>query len=120
MVKQGFADHDLITNKISFLQPNQLKRILNFDETCLSLDGSTSKHGGLPKVILFDPRFLEVGKATTKSLLLKTMIAGSSAAGDPIPPHLQFMTKSMSVNSCFHYNIAKYIPQIRAAFGFED
>jgi hypothetical protein len=46
LVEQGFADCNLITNKISSIQPNQLKRILNFDVTCLSLDGSTSKHGG--------------------------------------------------------------------------
>jgi hypothetical protein len=120
LVEQGFADRNLITNKISSLEPNQLKRILNFDETCLLLNGSTSKHGGPPEVILFDPRFSMVGKATLKSLLSTTMITGSSAAGDPIPPHLQFLTKSMSVNSCFHYDIAKYMPQICAAFGSKE
>ncbi len=120
LVEQGFADCNLITNKISSLQPNQLKRILNFDETCLSLDGSTSKCGGHPEVILFDPRFPLADKAPSKSLLSMTMITGSSAAGDPIPPHLQFMTKSTSVNSCFPYDIAKYMPQIHAAFGFEE
>jgi hypothetical protein len=61
LVEQEFADCNLITNKISSLQPNQLKRILNFDETCLLLNGSTSKHGGCPKIILFDPRFPMVG-----------------------------------------------------------
>jgi hypothetical protein len=120
LVEQGFADHNLITNKISSLQPNQLKRILNFDETCLLLDGSTSKRGGRPEVILFDPRFPMVGKATLKSSLSTMMITSSSATGDPIPPHLQFMTKSTSVDSCFHYNIAKYMPQIHAAIGFEE
>ncbi len=120
MVKQGFADRDLIINTISSLQLNQLKRILNFDETCLSLNGSTSKRGGCPEVILFDPRFPMVGKATLKSSLSTMMITGNSAAGDPIPPHLHFMTKSMSVDSRVHYNIAKYMPQIREAFGFEE
>jgi hypothetical protein len=119
LVEQGFADRDLTTNKIYSLHPNQLKRILNFDETCLSLDGSTSKRGGHPKVILFDPRFPVVSKATSKSLLSTTMITGSSAAGDPISPHLLFTTKPTSVNSCYHYDIAKYMPQIHVAFGFE-
>jgi hypothetical protein len=120
LVEQGFPDCNLITNKISSLQPNQLKRILNFDEACLLLNGSTSKRGGRAKVILFDPSFPVVGKATSKSLLSTMMITSSSAAGDPIPPYLQFMMKSMSVNSCFHYNIAKYMLQIRAAFGFKE
>jgi hypothetical protein len=48
------------------------------------------------------------------------MITGSSATGDPIPPHLQFMTKLTSVDSPFNYNIAKNMPQICAAFGFEE
>jgi hypothetical protein len=48
------------------------------------------------------------------------MITRSSAAGDPIPPHLQFMMKSSSVDSCFHYNIAEHMPQIHAAFSFEE
>jgi hypothetical protein len=108
-VEQGFAHCILLTNKIS-LPPDQLKNILNFDETCLSLDGSTSKRGGCPKVILYDPRFPVVGKATSKSSLSTTMITGSNAAGHPIPLHLQFMTKSTSVDSCFHYNIAKHMP----------
>ncbi len=102
------------------LPPEQLKHILNFDETCLSLNGSTSKHGGHPKVILYDPKFPVVGKATSKSSLTTKMITGSSAAGDPIPPHLQFMTKLTSVDSCFNYDVAKHMTQICAAFSFKE
>ncbi len=84
------------------------------------LDGSTSKRGGHPKVILYDPRFPIVGKVTSKSLLSTMMITGSSAAGDPIPPNIQCMMKLRSVDSCFHYNIAEHMLQICAAFGFEE
>jgi hypothetical protein len=60
LVVQGFAHHGQLTNKIS-LPPDQLKNILNFDETCLSLNGSTIKRGSHPEVILYDQRFPMVG-----------------------------------------------------------
>ena len=40
-----------------------------------------------------------VGKATSKSLLLSTMIAGSNAAGEALPPHIQFAMKAQSLEA---------------------
>ena len=36
---------------------DQLRRILNLDETCLSLDGSKGNCGGRPEVTFYNPRF---------------------------------------------------------------
>ena len=80
----GFAYHDPITNKVC-IPKEQLINILNFDETCMSLDRSTQNHGSQPEVILCDPRFPQVGKAASKSSLTSTMITNSNAAGNPIP-----------------------------------
>ena len=64
--------YDPITSKVCILE-EQLKKILNFDETCMSMGGSTQNRGGRPEVILYDPRFPQVGKATSKSSLTSTM-----------------------------------------------
>ena len=74
----GFAYYDPITNKVC-IPEEQLRNILNFDKTCMSLDGSTQNLGGRPEVILYDARFPQVGKATSKSSLISTMITGCSA-----------------------------------------
>jgi len=74
LVELGFAYYDPITNKVC-IPREQLINILNFDETCMSMDGSTQNRGGRPEVILYDPRFPQVGKATCKkSSLTSTMI----------------------------------------------
>ena len=70
-----------------------MQNIGNFDETCLSLDGSNNNRGGRPECVIYDPRFPLVGKATSKSALTTTMISGSTVAGEAYPPHLQFQTK---------------------------
>ena len=45
LVELGFAYHDPITKKVC-IPEEQLTNIVNFDETCLSLDGSTQNRGG--------------------------------------------------------------------------
>ena len=37
------------------IPPEQLERIGNFDETCLSLDGSSTVRGGRPDCIIYNP-----------------------------------------------------------------
>jgi hypothetical protein len=37
------------------IPPKQLQRIGNFDETCLSLNGSSTVHGVRPDCIIYDP-----------------------------------------------------------------
>ena len=58
------------------------------------------------------------GDAFSKSSLTIMMISGSSAAGNPIPPQLWFMSKSPSSDSQFHYDIAENIPMVHMSFGF--
>ncbi len=71
-----------------------LPYILNFDETCLTADGSEGRRGGRPEMVLHDPRFPFAGKTTNKDSLTETMITGSNAAGEALPPHFQFQTKA--------------------------
>ena len=94
----GFASRDPTTGKI-LIPEDQLGNIGNFDEMCLSLDGSSTNHGGRPEALIYDPRFPFVGKATCKSLLTSTLITGSTAAGKAFPPHIQYVTKAKTVES---------------------
>jgi hypothetical protein len=92
LVELGTASLNPLTNK-PYMPKEQLLNICNFDKTCLSLDDSNLNRRGRPEMVLYDPRFFLVGKATSKSALMSTMIMGSTAAGEALPPHLQFQTK---------------------------
>jgi hypothetical protein len=60
------------------------------------------------------------GKATSKSALTTTMITGSTAAGEALPPHLQFQMKTkMNDTMRLQYDVAEHIPIIWGKFGKE-
>ncbi len=50
LVELGLAVHDPMSGKIMIAR-NQLRNIVNLDETALSLDGSTQNKGGRPEMI---------------------------------------------------------------------
>jgi hypothetical protein len=65
LVKLGFAHVQENTGE-SIIPADQMRRILNFDESCLSLDGSTQTRSGRPEVVFWDPRFPLTGRSTSK------------------------------------------------------
>jgi hypothetical protein len=69
------------------IPPEKLRQILNFDETSLSLDGSMINRGGWPAAYWFDPRLPQVGITMAKTVYSSTMITGSNAHGEALPPH---------------------------------
>jgi hypothetical protein len=95
LIELGFAHYDE-ENKV-VIPSDKLARILNVDETCLVLDGSKCNRGGRTEVIFYSPYLPNLGKATIKNSVATTMIAGSTAAGEPIPPHFQFQTRAQSL-----------------------
>ena len=97
-----------------------MQNILNFDETCLSVDGSEGRRGGRPEIVLHDPRFPMTGKATNKDSLTATLISGSNAAGEALPPHFQFQTAAQSEeNMRIHNDMLQWIPNTVGKFGCE-
>ncbi len=91
----GFAKQVAVGTSLDVIIPeDQLKNIINLDETCLSLDGSKSFRGGPPEVIFYDPRFPQLGVGTSKSASTMTMIGGGNAASKALPTHLQFQTSA--------------------------
>jgi len=54
---------------------DQLARILNLDESCLSLDGSKERRGGRPSSSLFDPNLMSNCSALKTWKLLETLVS---------------------------------------------
>ena len=92
LCRLGFGNHDESGSLI--IPENQLKHIINFDETALSLDGLEGRCGGRPAVEFYDPNLPASYKRTSKLSVTITMITGSLAAGEPLAPHFQFPTKA--------------------------
>ena len=119
LVQLGFATQLNVDGNIH-IPEEQLGCILNFDETCLSLDGS-GKRGGRPEVIFYNPLLPQMGRATSKSALTMTMITGSNALGEAIPPHFQFQTSAKSVETQqVRFDTAIYFPGVLCKFGMKE
>ena len=116
LVELGFAHLDEHGDVI--IPDDQLHRILNFDETCLSHDGSNGARGGRPEVFIYDPRLPLPGKRTSKCSSTTTMITGSTAAGEALPPHFQFQTSAKSHETQrIRIDVAGLYPKVVMALG---
>ena len=115
-----FGFHDEGTN--DFIIPEeQLRRIINLDESCLSLDGSSGRRGGRPSVSFFDPNLPRLGKAATKSSVTTTFISGSTAYGEALPPHFQFSTKAKTIEKeRVRLEAVQFMKSVRGEFGNRD
>ena len=119
LVELGFAevkaDGDVV------IPEAQLNRIINMDETCLSLDGSNGNRGGRPEVTFYNPNLPRTGRATSKSGKTTTMITGSTAAGEALPPHFQFQTAAQSDDTMRLRNeMIEWMPGVSGKFGHKE
>ncbi len=74
---------------------------------------SIGNRGGHPEVVFYNPLLSLSGKVTSKSALMLTMITGSSASGEALPPHFQFQTVAQSddtQHACIE--MAAYFPKV--------
>ena len=94
LVELGFTSQPN-NNEDIHIPNDQIARIINFDETCLSLDGS-GRRGGKPEVVFYNPLLLQVDHGTSKSSLTTMMIMGSNALGAAIPSLFQLQTLALS------------------------
>jgi hypothetical protein len=93
LIELGFGREkeatDLDTVGEVVFYPGQLDRIVNFDETDGSIDDTTGKRGGRPPSTHYSHEVTGGATAANKSSCSATIIFGSSAAGEPLPPHFQ-------------------------------
>jgi hypothetical protein len=119
LVKLGFATKLNDGDEI-YINDEQMARIMNFDETCCSLDGGASTRGGRPEVTFYNLHLPQLGIGTSKSALTTTLITESSAAGEAIPPHFQYPTMAKIEDpQKLRMEIAMYGPDILCKFGVE-
>ena len=76
------------------ISKDQLKCIININETCLDRDGIKIYRGGRPSVIFYHGKLPKLGKAKIKNITAITMIEVIIASGEPFPPHFQLLTKA--------------------------
>jgi len=94
--KTDGSEDDLEDGSIIFF-PGQKKRILNLDETDGSLDNAKGKRGGRPPMVFYDQSTPAGGStAASKSGYTPTIICGSNAEGEAIPPHFQLKSTAQS------------------------
>jgi len=92
LLKHGLMELD--ARGLPHIPRQKLCQILNFDETSLSLDGSSINRGGRSAASWFDPRLPQVGITMAKTAYLLMMITGSNAYGEALPPHFQFTSSA--------------------------
>eukprot|EP00804_Cyclotella_cryptica_P014587 CCRYP_020639-RA/>CCRYP_020639-RA protein AED:0.30 eAED:0.30 QI:0/0/0/1/0/0/3/0/271 len=86
--------------------------------TCLVLDRSKCNRGGRPEITFYSPNLSNLGQATIKTSVSTTMITGSTAAGEPIPPHFQFSTMAQSEDTQrVNIRMSAFFPRIKGTFG---
>ena len=102
--------------------PNPLLRnILHFDEMCLSLDGCSVNREGCPAAYYYDPRLPQVGISTSKTSQTITMITGSNAWGEVLPPHFQFMTSAQTdEGKQIRNECDRYLRRTKGIFGLGE
>jgi hypothetical protein len=81
------------------------------------LDGSKYNRDGRPEVTFYSPDLPNLGKATIKTIMATTMITGSTAAEEPMPPHFQFSKMAQSENTQReNIRMSTFFPKIRGKF----
>ena len=96
------------------------RRIVNVDETEISLDGSSSRAGGRPAVSFRNPNLPMANRSVSKSSHACTGIFGSTAAGECIPPHWQLPTSATTENEKVRNDFLTHVLDTRGQFGCEE
>jgi hypothetical protein len=125
LIELGFArnieptDDDTVGEL--FFYPGQMKRILNFDETDGSIDDTTGKRGGRPPFTFSSDEVTGGATAANKSGYTATVIFGSNAIGEPLPPHFQLKSLAQTAQTQrMSTEWFKNIHSILVTFGFEE
>eukprot|EP00532_Pseudo-nitzschia_australis_P013819 CAMPEP_0168210622 /NCGR_PEP_ID=MMETSP0140_2-20121125/3272_1 /TAXON_ID=44445 /ORGANISM="Pseudo-nitzschia australis, Strain 10249 10 AB" /LENGTH=775 /DNA_ID=CAMNT_0008137243 /DNA_START=1493 /DNA_END=3820 /DNA_ORIENTATION=- len=122
LVKNGFAKYrnegDDGEGELVYL-PNKLNHILNLDKSGLTLDQTGSLSGGRDST-----RFRSADNAiafgadrTNKSSCRLTIIAGSTAAGHPLPLHFQLMSVAEDRNKRIENKFVRGISNVVGVYG---
>jgi len=124
IIELGFGrlrqPEDNVEGEIYFYE-GQLERIINFDETRITLDQTETQRGGRPSFVFYNPKKPRPGSSTNKSSVALTLIVGGTAAGELIPPHFQLVTESLNDEvQTWNTNLSRFIHDVYGKFGYEN
>lgn len=98
-----------------------MRRILNLDETCVSLDGSQGRSGGRPGHVLVVKGLKRSGTSTNKGGGTATVVAGSNAASEPLPLGLVLPTDAQDAENIeLPGAVIHGLPKVEAQFGHDS
>jgi hypothetical protein len=101
----------------SFVYEGQHARILNLDESHINLDGSEGNAGGWPVMQYANPNLPNADTARSKTSNACTIVWGSNADGELIPPHFQLPSKAKRNNHKFNMEILDNMQIVRVKIG---
>jgi len=71
----------------------------------------------VPEITFYSSNLPNLGRATINTSAVTTMITGSTAAGEPMPPHFQFSMMTQSENTqCVNIRMSTFFPKIKGKF----
>ena len=96
----------------------QTDRIINLDETDGSMDNTTGQRGGRPNFVFYSNIISGGASRANKTSYCPTLIAGSTASGDPLPLHFQLKTMAQSdATEKVHIDFFRYAKDTYGKFG---
>jgi hypothetical protein len=115
-VELGFAERN--ADGAGLIRFIHQECIFNLDETNVSLDGSSGDRGGRPTTTFYGLNLSCTGNAQSKTSNQCTLIFGSNALGQPLPPHFQLKINAKTQERIkIRLDILEHIPQIYADYG---
>ena len=124
LIELGFArmkrDKEGGEGSLVFFE-GQKDRIINLDETDGSLDNTSGQRGGRPSFVFYSDDISGGASQRNKTSYSPTIIAGSSAAGDPLPLHFQLKTLAQTdTGQKLSVHFFKYARNTYGKFGFKE
>ena len=127
LIELGFArkkedadDVEAIEGSLFFYK-GQRRRIINLDETDGSMDNTNGKRGGRPPIVFYSGDIRGGATQASKSSYSPTIICGSNAKGEALPPHFQLKTTAQSAEGQrINLDFVANCKSITGKFGFEE
>lgn len=98
----------------------QDRRVINIDETDLSLDRTDGKATGRRPAVRNDRTLPTGNEVKNKSSDRATLLTGSNAAGEPIPPHVQFKSSAQAANQRVDISGWTHMRYVKGRFGYDQ
>ena len=124
LIDLGFGrkkrENELCEGSIVFFH-GQTDRIINLDETDGSMDNTTGQRGGRPNFVFYSNNISGGASRANKTAYSPTIIAGSTASGDPLPLHFQLKTSAQTNDTQkLGIDFFKHAKDVYGKFGYKE